>query len=100
MTTATQGGSGGGWFSKLLILLLLVAAVALYLLALKPGPGWYQGAPAGQASIRVIEGAAPSLAPASAQPRPVTPLGRPLQDLPEDQMALIRRVFAPETRSQ
>ena len=70
--------AGSGWFSRLVLLALLGLSVGLYLRIVMP--------PAGQgpatASLQVIE-SAPARDPA-------------LQPLPEDQMRLVRELFAPE----
>jgi hypothetical protein len=67
--------AGSGWFSRLVLLALLGLAVGLYLRIVVPP----SGQAAGPASLRVIESA-----PA------------PLQPLPDDQMRLVRDLFAPE----
>lgn len=79
MTEASSKPSGSGFFSKLLVLALLALAIWLYLrIVLIDGDRTYVQAPA-QASVRVVEADSP-----------------PLRALPEEQMALVRRVFAPE----
>ena len=86
MTTTNQNAAGGGLFSKLVVLLLLAAAVGLYLrIVVVEGKAHY-GAPAVQASVRVLEGNERLPAGDTLPPR----------ELPADQMALIKRVFAPE----
>lgn len=73
----TSKAAGSGWFSRLVLLALLGLSVGLYLRIVMP--------PAGQdvapASLRVIESAS---APAALRP------------LPEEQMKLVRDLFAPE----
>lgn len=86
MTTAKQGASGGGMVSKLVIVLLLAVTIGFYMkLVMVDGQRDYaEQVP--QASVQVVEGeAANELATTTA-----------VQDLPEDQMQLIRQVFAPE----
>lgn len=86
MTTAQQNASGGGLFSKLVIVILLAATIGLYLMiVMVDDPGSYQGA-APQASIQVVEDPVPVGAPVGQAPR----------DLPDEQMQLIKQVFAPE----
>ncbi|MCG6966980.1 MAG: hypothetical protein LJE59_10735 [Chromatiaceae bacterium] len=94
MTTAQQSTSGSGWFSKLVVVLLLGLAIGLYLQivmvdgnrqANEPAPQASEPAP--QASVRVVESNATEAV--AAKPG--------LQDLPQAQMDLIKRVFAPET---
>ena len=90
MTTATQQTSGSAWFSKLVVVLLLALAIGLYLrIVMVEDTGTVSHAAAPQASMRVVEGKTPAAGAAEvSEPR----------DLPEDQMALIRRVFAPELK--
>jgi len=86
MTTAQQNASGGGLFSKLVIVILLAATIGLYLMiVVVDDQGGYQGA-APQASIQVVEDQVPAGAPVAHAPR----------DLPDEQMQLIKQVFAPE----
>lgn len=87
MTTAKQGSSGGGLFSKLVVVLLLAIAIGLYLrIVMVEGSRQVSERPP-QVSMQVLEGkAAPAAAPPAQQ----------IQDLPQDQMDLIKRVFAPE----
>ena len=70
--------AGSGWFSRLVLLALFGLSVGLYLRIVMP-PAGHEAAPA---SVRVIESAP---APAAA-----------LQPLPEDQVKLVRELFAPE----
>lgn len=88
MTTATQQTSGSAWFSKLVVVLLLALAVGLYLRIIMVEEKGAVSHAAPQASMQVVEGKAQPVSPA-----PVAP-----KDLPEDQMALIKRVFAPEIK--
>ena len=85
MSTAQSNSSGGGFISKIVVVLLLALAIGLYLrIVMVDGTKRYDE-PAPQASMQVLEGD-------SAR----TSGGAQLQHLPEDQLALIRRVFAPE----
>jgi hypothetical protein len=74
----TSKAAGSGWFSRLVLLALLGLTVGLYLRIVMP--------PAGQgtapASLQVIESA----------PEPAAAM----HPLPEDQMQLVRDLFAPE----
>ena len=88
MTATQQTTSGEGWFSKLVVVLLLAVAIGLYLRIVMVDEGRGDGESAPRASVRVVEGSAPVAAGAGVVAQP--------QELPEDQMALIRRVFAPE----
>lgn len=74
----TSKAAGSGWFSRLVLLALLGLTVGLYLRIVMP----HAGQAAVPASLRVVESAP---APASS-----------LQPLPEDQMKLVRDLFAPE----
>ncbi|HOP15203.1 MAG: hypothetical protein KDI22_04075 [Gammaproteobacteria bacterium] len=89
MTTATQQTSGSAWFSKLVVVLLLALAVGLYLRIVMVEETGAVSYAAPQASMRVVEG--------KTQPAGSAPVATP-KDLPEDQMALIKRVFAPEIK--
>ena len=74
-------------FSKLLIIVLLAATIGLYLkIVMIDDPATVVGKPP-QASVQVVEVPAPAATSAS----PAAP-----KALPEDQMQLIREVFAPE----
>ena len=85
MTTAQQSASGAGLFSKLVVVLLLALAVGLYLkIVMIDDIAEDQSVPV--ASVQVLEGEETAASPEAAAPR----------DLPEDQMDLIKRVFAPE----
>ena len=88
MTTEQQISSGGGLLSKLVIVVLLAATIGLYLkiVMLEDQPQTVQRVP--QASVQVVEDQVSSV-PASAAP---------LKDLPDDQISLIKQVFAPELR--
>ena len=86
MTTAQQKASGGGLISNLVILVLLAATVGLYLMIVMDDDQGQYSQPMPQASIQVVEEQVSSV-PAGAQ----TP-----EDLPDDQMQLIKQVFAPE----
>jgi hypothetical protein len=87
MTTAQQSTSGSGWFSKLVVVLLLGLAIGLYLQIVMVDGNRQASEPAPQASVRVVESNATEAV--AAKPG--------LQDLPQAQMDLIKRVFAPET---
>ncbi len=85
MTTAEQQKTGGGLFSKLVVVVLLAVAIGLYLqIVMMDGERQANRNPAPQVSVPIVESDAP------AEPQQVP---RPL---PEDQQALIMRVFAPE----
>jgi hypothetical protein len=86
MTTAQQDASGVGMFSKLVIVLLLAVTVGLYLRIVVIDSASNQSQPMPRASVQVIEGNVASVPVAAVTPQPV----------PEDQMQLIRQVFAPE----
>lgn len=77
MASKEGAAAGSGWFGKLVIVGLLALAVGLYLRILMPVDG--------------ATGSAAGLQPGGAA---TTDTG--LQPLPEDQMALLMRVFAPE----
>lgn len=83
MTTAQQNASGGGLFSKLVILILLAVTVGLYLMIVVVEDQSLYSEPATQASIQVVEEA-------------IIPTARTPKDAPDDQMQLIKQVFAPE----
>ncbi|MCB1790578.1 MAG: hypothetical protein KDJ24_09805 [Gammaproteobacteria bacterium] len=86
MTTVKTSG-GSGLFSKLVVVVLLALAVGLYLkIVMIEGKAHYS-APAQQASLRVVEGNEKVAS---------TPVQQALRDLPPEQMALIRQVFATE----
>lgn len=85
MTAAQQSASGAGLFSKLVVVFLLALAIGLYLkIVMMDGAAHDESGPV--ASVQVLEGEE-----AAASPEPAA-----LRDLPEDQMELIRRVFAPD----
>ena len=84
--TTMHKSSGGSLVSTMLVMLLLVVAIGLYLRVVMVEQNQHADVPAQQASVRVVEGDEPVL-PADA---------RLLQDVPDDQMALIKKVFAPE----
>jgi hypothetical protein len=88
MTATEQTKSGGDWLSKLVVVLLLALTVGLYLRIVMVDEPRHTDAAAPQASVRVIDGAVP----AASTPAAVTRA----QDLPQDQINLIKRVFAPE----
>jgi hypothetical protein len=77
--------SGSGFFSKLVVALLLALAIGLYLQIVMVDGKPANHAPLQQVSVPVLEGDEPA------------PVNRSvaLRDLPADQMALIKRVFAP-----
>ena len=76
-------------FSRLVIVVLLAVTIGLYLKIVVMDVGQAQPVSAPQASIQVVEveTAAPPAAPAS-------------KAVPEDQMLLIKQVFAPELLGQ
>ena len=84
--TKMQKSSGAGLVSTLIVMLLLVVAIGLYLRVVMVESDQQADAPVQQASVRVVEGDEPVL-PSDAQL---------LRELPADQMALIKQVFAPE----
>lgn len=77
MASKDGAAAGSGWFGKLVIVALLALAVGLYLRILMP----------------VDRAAVPA---ASLQAGTAASADTGLQPLPEDQMALLMRVFAPE----
>lgn len=89
MTTTHPDTAGSGWISKLLVVLLLATAIGLYLQIVMVDHRATEDGPPRQASVRVIE-AGPS------EPGAAAPAGSGVKELPEDQMDLIRQVFAPE----
>ena len=88
MTATQQTTSGEGWFSKLVVVLLLAVAIGLYLRIVMVDDKGGNGESAPRASVRVVESGAPLTSSTDAVEQP--------QELPEDQMALIKRTFAPE----
>ena len=90
MTTAAQGSSGASWLSKLVVVALLAVAIGLYLqiVILQPQTGGEAAAP--QAEVQPVGAETATVPTAEAAP------AQEPQDLPEDQMNIIRRVFAPE----
>lgn len=86
MTSAQKATSGSGMFSNLVVLVLLALAVGLYLKVVMDGSAQTAVERPPQASVRVIE-SHPQAAAASVGTLP---------ELPAEQMALIRQVFAPE----
>ena len=85
MTTAAQQKTGGGFFSKLVIVVLLAVAIGLYLqIVMMDGERQASQNSAPQVSVPIVESDAP------------TPLKQVFKPLPEEQQALIMRVFAPE----
>ena len=84
--TTKQKSSGGSLVSTLIVMVLLVVAIGLYLRVVMVEGNRHADAPVQQASVRVVEGDEPVLA---------TDAGL-LRELPVDQMALIKQVFAPE----
>jgi hypothetical protein len=87
MTAVTGRASGGAFLSNLVIVLLLAVAVGLYLQIVMVEHGADDGAPVPTASVRVVEQAAGDTVPSAAPP---------LQPLPDEQVRLIKQVFAPE----
>ena len=73
-------------FSKLVIVVLLAVTVGLYLKIVILDEQQAQVEPLPQASVQIVEDSGPG-APASATA---------VKALPEDQMELIKQVFAPE----
>lgn len=111
MTTTAQGVSGGSWLAKLVVVALLALAVGLYLRIVIVEPAAPEPVAAAQISAQSTAGdgtlaaaqAVESESPVSEAPVSETPAtevqtaaSEPLRDLPEDQLDLIRRVFAPE----
>ena len=72
-------------FSKLVIVVLLALTIGLYLKIVVIDAGQEQLVSAPQASIQVVE--------VETAAEPVTPVSK---DVSEDQMLLIKQVFAPE----
>jgi hypothetical protein len=98
MATAGQGASSGGWVSTAIVVVLLLLAIGLYLqiVMVERDPGEGRATP--QASLQA--GGADVPGPTT-QADPATPPSVPVaaempRDLPEDQMELIKQVFAPE----
>ena len=85
--TTMQKSSGGGLVSTLIVMVFLVVAIGLYLRVVMVESDQHADVAVQQASVRVVEGDEPVL-PSDAQL---------LQELPADQMVLIKQVFAPET---
>ena len=86
MTTAGTQKTGSGLFSKLIVAALLALAIGLYLqIVMKDGERYAEEQPAPQASVRIVED---NTQTDSAQ--------QSLKALPEEQQAVIMRVFAPE----
>ncbi|MCB1775709.1 MAG: hypothetical protein KDI88_19005 [Gammaproteobacteria bacterium] len=83
MTAVIDRASGGAIFANLVIVLLLAVAVGLYLQLVMVQPGATDTTPVAAASVRVVEQAIDSG-------------GQGLVPLPEDQVRLIKQVFAPE----
>ena len=84
--TTKQKSSGGSLVSTLVVMALLLVAIGLYLRVVMVERDPHTGVPAQQASVRVVEGDEPLLATDAEM----------LRELPADQMALIKQVFAPE----
>jgi len=74
-------------FSKLVIVVLLAVTLGLYLKIVILDEPRLQAEPIPQASVQVVEGAAGTAAPTPAPPT---------KALPDEQMQLIKQVFAPE----
>lgn len=100
MSSADGTSSGGGFLSKIVITLLLALALALYLKIVTDKQGGSTTPLAANestsepASIQVVETDEPTPAAAdsvAAEPAPTEPA-----PLPEDQLALIKRVFDPK----
>lgn len=86
MATTPGKMSGSGFVSNLVVLLLLAVAVGLYLrIVVIEGDRQYREA-VPQASIQIVE----------AHEAPAGEPNRILVPLPDDQMMLIKQVFAPE----
>jgi len=86
MTTAQQNASGGGLISNLVVLVLLAATIGLYLMIVIVNDQEQYSKPVPQASIQVVEDQVPAVPTAAQTPG----------DVPDDQMQLIKQVFAPE----
>ena len=86
MTTTQQDASGGGLLPKLVILVLLAVTFGFYLkIVMSDGPATVGSTPP-QASIQVVEGRGPGKEASTGG----------LKAMPEDQLVLIKQVFAPE----
>ena len=94
MSDTTSSTSGGGFFSKLIVVLLLAVAVGLYLRIVMVDSGTTSAQPAPQASVQVVEGSPADSATASGTEQ--ASASTDVQPLPDDQMKLIKQVFAPE----
>jgi hypothetical protein len=81
--------SGGAFFSNLVIVLLLALAVGLYLQIVMVEHGAGDTAPVPMASVRIVEQTAGDTPQSAATA---------LKPLPEEQLRLIKQVFAPELR--
>ena len=90
MTAANEASAGGGWFSKLVVVVMLALAIGLYLWIVMVDRERAANEPIPQASIRIIENDRAGMQAAA------TPEASGLKNLPEDQLQLILRVFAPE----
>ena len=73
-------------FSKLVIVLLLAVTIGLYLKIVMVEGQHRSNEPMPQASVQVVEDAVPSTATTAEVPKAP----------PEDQMTMIKQVFAPE----
>ena len=90
MTAANEASAGGGWFSKLVVVAMLALAIGLYLWIVMTDRERAGNEAIPQASIRIIE------SEREGTQATVTPGPSGLKDLPEEQLQLILRVFAPE----
>lgn len=90
MTAASPASSGGGWFSKLVVVVMLALAIGLYLWIVMVDRERDVNQQTPQASMRIIEGDRAGIQATA------TPGSSGLQNLPEDQLQVILRVFAPE----
>jgi hypothetical protein len=87
MTAVMGTASGGALFSNLVITLLLALTVGLYLQIVMVEHDANEGAPVPTASVRIVEQTAADA---------LQPTEQGLVPLPEDQLRLIKQVFAPE----
>ena len=93
MAAAGQTSSGGGWFAKLVVVGLLALAIGLYLRIVMVDRDPKGSAQVQQASMRIVESAETGMQPSAA-------LGTSaVRRLPEDQLQVILRVFAPEMQN-
>jgi hypothetical protein len=90
MKTRPQRQAGVAWFGTLFALVLVGIAVAVYLRPVFGKVERQYSTPAPQASVRIVEVDVPGAGSISGR-RQAT-----LAPLPDDQLRLIKQVFAPE----